>query len=121
MSAIGDELEAIVTELEARGVPATTDPTDVWTLAAQADTAVALVGVPESVGLVGLPGRVRLEVPVTLAARGPDVDGYGRVLAALPSVLWALRAQEPAMPQRHTRGDASMPAYQITCLRDVEE
>ena len=118
---IAAELGAIADELGAAGIPATVHPTDVWTLAAQQDTAVALVGVPESVQLVNMPGRVRLEVPVTLTARGPDVDGHLRLFAALPAALWALRSQTPARPVRFTRGDTSMPAYEITCLRDVED
>lgn len=118
---IAAELETVAAELTSAGIPATTHPSDVWTLAAEHDTAVALVGVPETVQLVKMPGVLRLRVPVTLAARGPDVDGYARVLDALPVALWVLRTVDPVSPQRFTRGDASMPAYEITALRDVEE
>lgn len=120
MSAIGDEIAAMVGELQAAGIPASMVPTDLWTLAASADVA-ALVGPPETLTLVKLDGQLRVEVPVTLAARGPDVDAYSRLYDKMPVLLRTMRPIEPARQQRYTRGDASMVAYTVTCTRDVKE
>lgn len=120
MSSIGDELAAMVDELTAAGIPTSTVPTDLWTLAAAADVA-ALVGPPELLSLVKLDGLLRMDVPVTLAARGPELDAYNRLYDQLPTLLRVMRPLEPARQQRYTRGDASMVAYTVTCSRDVEE
>ena len=120
MSAIGDELAAMVEELTAAGIAASTLPADLWALAAHVDVA-ALVGPPDEVTLVKLDGTLRFEVPVTLAARGPDVDAYARLYEVLPTVLHTMRPLEPARQQRFTRNEASMVAYIVTCSRDVEE
>lgn len=120
MSAIGDELAGMVADLVAAGIPATTMPSDMWTLAASQDVA-ALVGPPEEITLAKLDGTLRAAVPVTLAARGPDVDAYPRLYDKLPALLRTMRPIEPARQERYTRGDASMVAYTVTCSRDVEE
>lgn len=111
----------MVSDLTAAGIPATIDPATVWAMASAGDV-VALVDVPDEVRLTKLPrSALRMTVPVHIIAGGSDVDGYNRLLDVLPTALRVLHPIEPARPIRHTRGEASLPAYTIECPRDVEE
>lgn len=115
---IVDELAAVVTELQAAGIPATSDPALVWALASQADVA-ALLGWPEDVSLAFNKNQVRFTVPVQLCSRGPDLQAQPRLLGALPAALRVLKPQSAAAPDQISQGDSVMPAYRIASPRTI--
>lgn len=118
MSVIADEQADIITDLQAVGIPATSDPAKVWALASQSDV-VALLEWPEDVSLAFAGNKLRFTQPVKLCSRGPDLQAQPRLLAALPAALNVLRPQQLTRPDSVGQGDAEMPAYLIVSPRQV--
>lgn len=108
-------LEELAAELNAAGIPATTDPDLVLGMLADGMIA-ALVG-PPTVERVGLGGRVDLDIPVHLACNPPgSLSDWAPVWEALPGALFVCQTRE-ARPVGLSLATATVPAYRLSVAR----
>lgn len=115
MSAIGDEVDALVAHLVAAGLAATADPTAVLSMAAEAGYC-ALVAPPE-VSRVLLDGALVLQVPVRVAVRPPGGLGdYRLAWEALETLVAVLPASEVTR-EPLTLNDQILPGYLVSATR----
>lgn len=110
------ERAAVLDDLDAVGIPATTDPAMLLALLGQARYAALLLPPAQVKGGYGLES-LRFDQPVILAASAPDADALIHLLDALPAAFGVLLPNEPADWQPYDTGDAVLPAYRITSPR----
>lgn len=115
MSAIGDEVAEIVTDLAAASLVVTADPTEVQALLSQEGYAV-LVGPPEVTGKT-LAGNLALLVPVHVVVCPPGglteyLASWGPLEICL-AVLQSKAAERVAL----TLGDQVFPTYKVDAAR----
>ena len=118
MSAIADELAAVVDELAAAGLTATRDPGLVAATVAASGYCL-LVDQPTVTGAALGGGRLHLKVPVRLLGAAPggpaQLDPVWQALPAAQRVL----ASPTAEPEPRTIAGTTFPGYTLTTQRRI--